>query len=343
MTSRPTTHHSPPTPPPSSPVSSPISSPVSSLDGSLVLSRDWQLFTDWCAAAGHDALPTTPDTVTAFLTEIPAGPSTTRRRVRAIRDAHTAAGHLNPTHPALSPTDPTDPTDRQDTLHPPTPARTASVRSGDGWLTPEQALTHLPVHLWPHGLHARRDAVLLLLLGPLRHTRAQALHATARSYPLPGIGTTDLPTAADSRTCPACILTRWLTALTATTLGGRFAAEETILGTPAGVHDCLDSVDDGWQQYPLLPSIDQYGWIATTALTPRSLAAIISRRQDPSQALTTSTAETPAHTSGSASYPTGRLTPQKRPTTILNELDDLLTRLETQSTHLMTRLGDALP
>ncbi|WP_295701492.1 hypothetical protein, partial [Lapillicoccus sp.] len=322
-----TAHPSPPVP-----LQHPQRSPVPS--------PDWQLFLDWCTAAGHDALPTTPAAVTAFLNDIPAGPSTQRRRVRAIRNAHVTAGHLSPADPRR--TAPTlDPAD------PPADPAGAAVRSGAGWLTPEQALTHLPVDLWPHGLHARRDAVLLLLLGPLRHTKVQALHATARTYPLPGIGTTDLTTAADPRTCPACVLTRWLTVLTATTLGGRFAAEEVVVGSrrggPRGGHDCLDDVEDGWQRYPLLPSIDQHGWISDTALTPRSLAAIISGRQGPSQTFTTSrTAQAPANTPARASYPSGRLAPQERPTAILKELDELLDRLETESTQLRTRLGDAL-
>lgn len=337
-----TAHPNPPQHPPGPPASS------------SVLSPDWQLFHDWCAAAGHHALPTTPATVTAFLTEIAAGPSTTRRRVRAIRAAHTAAGYLSPTNPkpinlSLTPAGGITPLPRTPSDSPGDTGRPhgGAVRSGDGWLTPDQALTHLPVNLWPYGLHARRDGVLLLLLGPLGHTRRQALQATARSYPLPGIGETDLNTAADTRTCPACVLTRWLAVLTATALGGRLAAEEVVTsagqGGQSGVHDCLDSVDDGWQRYPLLPSIDQHGWISDTALTPRSLAAVISRRQDPSHALTTSsTAQTPAHTPTRASYPTSRLTPQERPTAILTELDELLDRLETQSTQLMSRLGDVL-
>ena len=217
-------------------------------------SPDWQLFLDWCAATGLFAPATTAAAVTAFLDDIPAGPSTRRRRVRAIRNAHVTTGHLSPADPhrtaptlnlADSPADPAG----------------AAVRSSAGWLTPDQALTHLPVNIWPHGLHARRDGVLLLLLGPLRHTRTQALHATARSYPLPGIGPTDLTTADDPRTCHACILTRWLTAVAATANGGRFAAEEVVVGSHgagrSGVHDCLENIDDGWQQYPLLPSIDQ--------------------------------------------------------------------------------------
>ena len=52
----------------------------------------WALFTDWCAATGHLALPADPITVTAFLTDCPAAPETRRRRVAAIDHHHTTAG-----------------------------------------------------------------------------------------------------------------------------------------------------------------------------------------------------------------------------------------------------------
>ena len=306
-------------------------------------SPDWQLFLDWCAATGLSALPTTAAAVTAFLTDIPAGLSTQRRRIRAIRDAHVTAGHL-------SPADPRRTTPTLDPADPPADPVGAAVRSGAGWLTPEQALTNLPVDLWPHGLHARRDGVLLLLLGPLNHTRTQALHAEARSYPLPGIGPIDLTTAADPRTCHACILTRWLTAVAATANGGRFAAEEVVVGSrrggQTGVHDCLENIDDGWQQYPLLPTIDQHGWISDTPLTPRSLAAITSRRQDPAQALISAAhmpTMTPAESMTRAfGHPTSRPNSRLRDTAVLDELDELLGRLEAESAHLSARLGDAL-
>ncbi len=52
----------------------------------------WALFTDWCAATGHQHLPATPGTVTAFLTDCPAAPETRRRRVAAIDHHHAATG-----------------------------------------------------------------------------------------------------------------------------------------------------------------------------------------------------------------------------------------------------------
>ena len=53
---------------------------------------DWALFTDWCTTTGHRELPADPDTVTRFLGDCSAAPSTLRRRVAAIDHHHTVRG-----------------------------------------------------------------------------------------------------------------------------------------------------------------------------------------------------------------------------------------------------------
>jgi hypothetical protein len=75
---------------------------------------DWALFTDWCTTTGNWELPADPDTVTRFLSDCPAAPSTLRRRVAAIDHHHRAAGYPGPgesvmVRTALSPTPWTSP------------------------------------------------------------------------------------------------------------------------------------------------------------------------------------------------------------------------------------------
>lgn len=64
-------------------------------------SRDWQAFTDWCAAVGLVALPATAETVTEYVTHLtaaprprtgkPYGPASIERAIAALRTAHAAA------------------------------------------------------------------------------------------------------------------------------------------------------------------------------------------------------------------------------------------------------------
>jgi site-specific recombinase XerD len=61
--------------------------------------RDWQDFTAWCQADGHQALPAEPDVIAAYLVAQAAEghkPSTVARRAAAIGATHRDAGHLNP-------------------------------------------------------------------------------------------------------------------------------------------------------------------------------------------------------------------------------------------------------
>ncbi len=63
------------------------------------LRSDTAIFTAWCAEYGHEPLPATPDTVTAFIdaqAEIKA-PATVRRYIASIAHLHRAAGLDNPT------------------------------------------------------------------------------------------------------------------------------------------------------------------------------------------------------------------------------------------------------
>jgi len=60
---------------------------------------DWADFTAWCARRRLDPLPAEPATVALYLTDLAetCKPSTLQRRISAIAQAHSAAGHQPPT------------------------------------------------------------------------------------------------------------------------------------------------------------------------------------------------------------------------------------------------------
>lgn len=61
--------------------------------------RDWQDFTAWCQANGHQLLPAEPEVIAEYLIAQAAEghkPSTVARRAAAIGATHRDAGHLNP-------------------------------------------------------------------------------------------------------------------------------------------------------------------------------------------------------------------------------------------------------
>ena len=60
---------------------------------------DWADFTGWCAMRRLDPLPAEPATVALYLTDLAetCKPSTLQRRISAISQAHSAAGHPPPT------------------------------------------------------------------------------------------------------------------------------------------------------------------------------------------------------------------------------------------------------
>src|ERR1017187_9416770 len=60
---------------------------------------DWAHFESWCTAHGQASLPSTPDTVALYVTDLAAThkPSTLTRRISAISQAHQIAGFDTPT------------------------------------------------------------------------------------------------------------------------------------------------------------------------------------------------------------------------------------------------------
>lgn len=60
---------------------------------------DWNDFTTWCSENGHDALPSSPESLSAYIVERSATlkASTLKRRLSSISAAHRMAGHPSPT------------------------------------------------------------------------------------------------------------------------------------------------------------------------------------------------------------------------------------------------------
>lgn len=179
-----------------------------------VVDRHWALFADWCTAVDVASVPATPETVLAFLAELPAGPATVRRRVLAIDAAHRHAGYPPPSaSPAFDAL-----------LRPPRPPR----------FDPDlvaNALAIIPVGGWSAGIVGRRDAALVALVCTAGLTRHQIQYlrtshsatqgeeqrrpGTAGESGLPAVAATEHP-----GPCPACALTRRQRVATTTAAAG---------------------------------------------------------------------------------------------------------------------------
>ena len=245
--------------------------------------RHWALFADWCAAAGHRALPAEPATVATFLTAVPAGPATLARRLRAIDDVHRSAGVPVPGGGG-----------RFDDLIGRRPAvpRFASDQVA-------RALGAIPVGGWPTGIVGRRDAAVVALICCAGLTRAQvqALRVGAVApgqYQVAGeqVGLAELlettPRSEDAGHCPRCAVTRWLYVVAAVErLGWRAVRGEladcgVVAAGDIERHTC--ELPTGWlgRQLPGSPlfwSIDRHGIPqARWPISTRSLTTIVAAR-----------------------------------------------------------------
>ena len=262
-----------------------MTSTVSATGGGRVLASrtvrayagDWALFTDWCATSGAWELPADPFTVIAFLIDCPAAPATLRRRVAAIDYRHTAAGH-------------------------PPPGRSAAVLAALGRPTGEPrqlpvetgaavdaALRELPSHGWTRGMFGRRDRCLLVLSQlagvPYRHlatlTAGDVTMVDGTAMITARAVTWTLRPADDGLLCGPCAVTRWLRILdlVVTRPSSRDIAEALKKARPwssGSPHLCRSTrgLDDATLGAPLLPPIDQWGYVPfpVQRLTPHSLS-----------------------------------------------------------------------
>ena len=258
---------------------------------------DWEQFEDWCAATGHVALPTTWQTVQDYLQHAPVAASTWARRLGAIRARHEHAraqlAGAPPRQPAPRPwrtpgdlIDPTAAGANDD--------ETGTVSGAPRWLDLPEALHHLPVHGFPHGVTARRDA-LVLVLAARGWSRRQITGLTVdqiRTEPVPAIDGIDVPMTNHGLTCPSCALTRWLRVLAAVyaELDGMWEPIADVVDhapADARTHDCGRPVPAGWARAGhVLPVIDRAGRVDLGTVIPaRRVSAIVSTSQRPPQAI----------------------------------------------------------
>ena len=217
--------------------------------------REWVLFCDYAAATGQPALPTTVATLAGFFAALPARPATQARRVRAIAAAHRRAGHLldrPPSGPAARP----DPAPR---------LRAARAGGAD----PVEMIATCATRGWPHGLHGRRDAFLVVtaLVLDLPQAPVRGLVPAEITLGADGVRVGDqaVPTDPDPRRCPSCAVVRWLEILGVLDGLGRGSARMHLTSAHAPTaldphrHECREP--QRWRATAtLLPAIDRHGW-----------------------------------------------------------------------------------
>jgi len=238
---------------------------------------DWALFIDWCHATGSWELPADPATLVAFLTDCPAAPATLRRRVAAIDHRHTVTGYEPPSRSAAVLAALGRPTGEPTQLT----AETAAAV--------EAALRALPSHGWTLGMFGRRDRCLLVLsqLAGVPYRYLATLTAGDLTVADGGVtiesrtGAWTVAANPDPTLCAPCAVTRWLRILNlvVTRPSNRDIAQalkRAKPGTSGSPHLCRSprGLDDATLAVPLLPPIDQWGYVPfpVQRRTPHSLS-----------------------------------------------------------------------
>ncbi|MBP2371728.1 hypothetical protein [Pseudonocardia parietis] len=266
---------------------------------------EWALFCDYTTATGQPTLPTTVDALTGFFTALPARPATLARRVRAIAAAHRRAGHLlsrpDDGPAALAP--------------PPTPQQR--------WAEASSLIAACPTRGWPHGLHGRRDAFLIVaIVGlDLPHRAARALQPDAvtvadscseNAEDQISVAGQDVPTDPDPRACPACAVVRWLDTLGILDGLGRGSARMDLTAAHTPTHDSNHqhhpSAPHRWRHAAtLLPAIDQHGWHddyrPMTTRTIRTIRTRLARARDQARQATSASTASDAVSSSDSDSP----------------------------------------
>lgn len=229
-------------------------------------SLGWELYMAWCAASGHDLDSYSPDALTAFWEDVPVAESTRRKREAEILRALAARG--------------------ADVPPPPGRFMPTAWRSGDGWVSLQEALSAIPTVGYPGGLRGRRDAFLLVLI----HrglTREQARNVVPADFDwLPGCVTfrgAVIDRADDPERCPACAIARWLRAYAFTAYIRRHSLRETLIaqaGRAVG-HVCDEEDPGEWKgrEEVLVPAVDAQGKLETRPVGVRMVSAILELRQ----------------------------------------------------------------
>jgi hypothetical protein len=222
----------------------------------------WALFCDWARAANLTALPATPETIQRFFADCPLAPETELVRIRAIRRAHELLG-LIPPYPKAD------------------PVRPSPIRTGKGWLPLTTAIAHCPGYGGPADT-GRRDAFLLTLLR-FGATRFQAGHLRTCDIDVDTwtVHQWHLEPDEDVRTCPRCVLVRWLEVLSAATTDARSEIHAvTLVDVPEGHACALPLRHREWQDAgSLWVRFPKHGPFVMGDLSLRTVTTITHRRQ----------------------------------------------------------------
>jgi len=213
---------------------------------------DWSLFSDWCAASNHTALPADWATITSFTAACPGAPATIRRRLAAIAYHHRAAGQPVPADPARE------------------AGSTARELIDPGQV--EMLMRLLPSSGWTAGLFGRRDRALLTPAGQttipyrqLPRLTIGQLHIAAAVATItdPAGAAHVVEAAADPLLCGPCALVRWRRALDTdvTFKSTKNLLRDADVVTAASHHPCRapKPIDDKTLDTPLFPPINQWG------------------------------------------------------------------------------------
>ncbi|GAB2451791.1 hypothetical protein GCM10027262_76240 [Nocardia tengchongensis] len=221
--------------------------------------REWRQFVCWAAAAELPALPTTADTVLAYLAEIPGTPATQRGRVSALNAAHKAKRLPIPGAAEAV----------RRALNPGRAQRLSGLRAHA-----DMIITRLPVTGWPDALTDRRDAVILLPAteGLSWHQISALTQAeitlTARAVTVGAQPLLVMP-ATGTSACPVRVFSRWATIAThAPAATGHIALERLLadIGEAAARTDDTEAevyvpqqFPDWYARQPLLCGFDERG------------------------------------------------------------------------------------
>ena len=232
---------------------------------------DWSLFTDWCSATGHTAMPADAATISAFTTDCPAAPATQRRRRTALQHHHRINGYQLPDDEPAAPAEPT------------------RVPLDPGQV--DLAMRLLPSTGWIGGLFGRRDRALLTVAARTQIPYRQIARLTVGQLHITGgVATiTDQNGAAhlvqedeSPVLCGPCALVRWrrlldITATTKTKMS-EFLTQKAKDVSENSHHPCKapQPIDPRTLEVSLFPPIDQWGHLAVQIrpLTPRSVSRL---------------------------------------------------------------------